>query len=250
MNPGEATTTKPSYYPVLNRLGFILERIRSRLLSRHAPRKSNEQIHMHDDETTESSVTLPDGSVPSNANPMMLVSSCSLTQHHEVMPSSSYLPTQTITPQVSTESSTISAPKLIDTETTSYSIESNVSSSLASSLPPVVSTTNTVSNNIHSTPSSCKVDPVATSSDTVQTPHKAMSQPSVSKIPKSHSKQPRNRVQEKSSTKPKTQSRKESIQKPAPDNKGDFMSWVKRKLSPEKDADTTTIAKQSRNDTF
>ena len=177
LTPGEATTTKPSYYPGLNRLGFILERIRSKLLSRHTTRKINEHIIMHDDETTESSVTLTDGSVPSNANPMLSVSSCSLTQPREATPSSLYLPTQTITPQPSTESSTISAPKLIDTETTSYSIESNVSSSssLASNIPPVESTTKTVPNNIHCTPSSSKMDPTGTSSDTVQTPHKAMS---------------------------------------------------------------------------
>ena len=68
------------------------------------------------DETTESSVTLTDYSVPSNANPMLSVSSCSLTQPREAtpsssylptreaMPSSSYLPTKTITPQLSTES--------------------------------------------------------------------------------------------------------------------------------------------------
>ena len=237
LTPGEATTTKPSYYPGLNRLGFILERIRSKLLSRHTTRKSNEHIIMHDDETTESSVTLTDGSVPSNANPMLSVSSCSLTQPREAtpsslylptreaMPSSSYLPTQTITPQPSTESSTISAPKLIDTETTSYSIESNVSSSssLASNIPPVESTTKTVPNNIHCTPSSSKMDPTGTSSDTVQTPHKAMSQPSVSTIPTSHSKQHRNRVQQKSSTKPKSQCRRESL--PKLDNKGDLMSW-------------------------
>ena len=84
---------------------------------------------MHDDETTESSVTLPDGSVPSNDSHMLSVSSSTFTQLHEVMPSSSYLPTQTITHQLSTESSTVSDPKLIDTETTSYSIESNASSS-------------------------------------------------------------------------------------------------------------------------
>ena len=99
---------------------------------------------MHDNETTESLVTLTDDSIPSNANPMLSVAKYYLTQLHEVMPSSSYLPTQIITPQLSTESSTISPPKLIDTVTTSYSIESNVSSSstLASPLPPVESTTN------------------------------------------------------------------------------------------------------------
>ena len=141
-------------------------------------------------------------SVPSNDNLMLSVSSCSLNQSREAtpsqsylptreaMPSSSYLPTQTITPQLSAESSTISALKLIDTGTTSYSIESNVSSSssLASNIPPVESITNTVPNNIHSTPSSSKMDTAGTSSDTVQTPHKAMSQPSVSTIPNSHSK--------------------------------------------------------------
>ena len=111
-----ATTSKPSYYSALNRLGFILELIRFKILSRHTLRKSNEQIHMHDDE---SSVTLTDDSVPSNANLMLSISSCSLTQPHEVMPWSSYMHTQTITPQLSTESSTITALK-IDTETISY----------------------------------------------------------------------------------------------------------------------------------
>ena len=34
----------------------------------------------------------------------------------------------------------------------------------------------------------------------------------------------------------------------AQDNKGDLMSWVKRKLSPEKDADNTTFTKQLRSE--
>ena len=186
---------------------------------------------MHD---AESAVTFTYSPVPSIANPMLSVTSCSHTQPREALPSSSYLPTrkampsssylptrramppssylptQTITPQLSTDSSTISAPRLIDTETTSYSIKSNVSStsSLASNIPPVESTANTVPNNIHSTPSSSKMDPAGTSSDTVQTPHKAMSQPSVSTIPKPHSRQHRNRVQQISTTKPKSQSRR------------------------------------------
>ena len=33
-------------------------------------------------------------------------------------------------------------------------------------------------------------------------------------------------------------------------NKGDLISWMKRKLSPEKDADTSLIAKQSRCDSL
>ena len=53
---------------------------------------------------------------------------------------------------------------------------------------------------------------------------------------------------QKSSLKSKNQSRIESTHKPDPDNKGDLMSWVKRKISPEKEADTTPFSKQLRSD--
>ena len=230
LNPSEATTTKPSYYPGLNRLGYILERIRSKLLLRRTSREINELTHILEVEKSKCSVTLPD---PTNINPMLSASSSSLAQHPELTPSSS---TQSITPTCSTESTTII---------------SNVSSStLASSPSPVASTSSTVSNSISSTFPPCEVDPVATSSNKVQIPYTEKShvtQPSASTITKAHSSHPKKRVQQKSS-KPKNQSRIESPHKPAPDNKGDLMSWVKRKLSPEKDADTTPLSKQLRSD--
>ena len=56
----------------------------------------------------------------------------------------------------------------------------------------------------------------------------------------------------KSSAKPSDQPRKVSMYKIEQENKnkGDLMSWVKRKLSPEKDADISLTAKQSRSDSY
>ena len=204
LNPSEATTTKPSYYPGLNRLGYILERIRSKLLLRRTSRESNELTHILEVEKSKCSVTLTDSPDPTNINPMLSASSSSLAQHPELTPSSS---TQSITPTCST---TISAPPSIETMTSKYFIISNVSSStLASSPSPVASTSSTVSNSISSTFPPCEVDPVATSSNKVQIPYTEKShvtQPSASTITKAHSSHPKKRVQQKSS-KPKNQSR-------------------------------------------
>ena len=54
--------------------------------------------------------------------------------------------------------------------------------------------------------------------------------------------------QPKSSLKSNNQDRKDTQSTVAQDNKGDLMSWVKRKHSPEKDADNKTFTKQLRSD--
>ena len=75
--------------------------------------------------------------------------------------------------------------------------------------------------------------------------------PSGSIIPKVQPKEP-NKRKHKSSAKASDQPRKVSMYKLEQENKnkGDLMSWVKRKLSPEKDADTSLSAKQSRSDSL
>ena len=50
LNPRDSSTTKPQYYPGNNRLGYILERLRSKLLSRNATKAVDEPIHVSDDE--------------------------------------------------------------------------------------------------------------------------------------------------------------------------------------------------------
>ena len=54
--------------------------------------------------------------------------------------------------------------------------------------------------------------------------------------------------QQKSSLKCNNHMRKDTQSMVAQDNNGDLMSWVKFKLSPEKDADNTTFTKQLRSD--
>ena len=54
--------------------------------------------------------------------------------------------------------------------------------------------------------------------------------------------------QQKSSLQSHNQAIKDTESMVAQDNKGDLMSWVKRKLFPEKDTDNTTFTKQLRSD--
>ena len=48
LNPQEAFSTKPHYYPGQNRLGYLLEGVRSNLLLRHPTKTNNENIDIRD----------------------------------------------------------------------------------------------------------------------------------------------------------------------------------------------------------
>ena len=45
-------------------------------------------------------------------------------------------------------------------------------------------------------------------------------------------------------------SKESSVNKQNSNNKGQLMSWMKRKLSPEKESDTTNIVKLSRSESY
>ena len=134
----------------------------------------------------------------------------------------------------------------------SYSIESNAPSAASSthniteSSNPITSSSVCLNVPIFLPPTRGDVAPVVSTVDTTLSPktpvpHKV--KPSGSTVPKVQPKEP-NKRKHKSSANASDQSRNVSMYKFKQDNKnkGDLMSWVKRKLSPEKDADTSPIA--------
>ena len=93
------------------------------------------------------------------------------------------------------------------------------------------------------------VAPVVSTADTTLPPNTPMShkvKPSGSTIPKVQPKENKN-LRPKLVINPEKHLYKLEQENK---NKGDLMSWVKRKLSQEKDADTSLIAKQSRSDSL
>ena len=114
---------------------------------------------------------------------------------------------------------------------TSSSVSLNVPSFLPTTRGDVAPVVNTVDTTLpHNTPVSHKV------------------KPSGSSVPKVHPKE-QNKRKNKSAANASDQPRKVSMYKVEQENKnnGDLVSWVKRKLSSEKDADISLIAKQSRS---
>ena len=153
--PLDASTTKPSYYPGLNRLGSILERLRSRLLLCHSTRVVTERTKVPHNETTQSD-TLAEGSDTSNTEALPSAHNSSLSQITEAIPSSSTSSIQAVTHQCSGETDVPSTPSTIQSVSPICSTESNVTlastSTQASSSSSVPVACPTVSLNMHSTP--------------------------------------------------------------------------------------------------
>ena len=250
--PLDASMTKPSYYPGLNRLGSILERLRSRLLLCHSTRVVTEKTEVAHNETTHSD-TLAEGSDTLNTEALPSAHNSSLSQITEAIPSSSTSSIHPVTHQCSGETDVLSTPSTIQSVSPICSTESNVtlasSSTQSSSSSSVPVACPTVSLNMHSTPplSSCDVPLVVSMSRPQHKETEPQIQLSSAAITKVQPRQTKKR-QQKSSLKSHNQVRKETQSMVAQDNKGDLMSWIKRKLSPEKDADNTTLTKQLRSE--
>ena len=146
LNPQEALSTKPHYYPDQNRLGYLLERVRSNLL-RHPTTTNNEHINVRVEEMKQLSITQSDLII---SVPMLSVSTTSLDK--PVIQSAS----QTVFPHCSSELNLPSATSSKQNENHSCSIESIVPSSASStheiseSSDPISSST--VSLNVPSLP--------------------------------------------------------------------------------------------------
>ena len=78
LNPQEAYSTKPHYYPGQNRLGYILKRVRSNLLLRHKSKSDDEHPNVQVEEMPQLSVTWTDCSALLIDVGMLSVSSSSL----------------------------------------------------------------------------------------------------------------------------------------------------------------------------
>ena len=245
LNPQEALSTKPHYYPGQNRLGYLLERVRSNLLLRHPTKTNNGHINVRVEEMKQLSITQSDLLI---SVPMLSVSTTSLDK--PVIQSAS----QTVFPHCSSELNLPSATSSKQNENHSCSIESIVPSTTSSiheiseSSDPISSST--VSLNVPSLPLPSRLNTDDTSL-THNTPVSHKGKPSGSTFTKV---QKRDHIvrKHKSSSKASDLSRKLYMNKLDQENKnkGDLMSWVKRKLSPEKEADTSLIAKQSRSDSI
>ena len=118
LNPQEAFSTKPHYYPGQNRLGYLLERLRSNLLLRHPTKTNTEHIDVRNEGMKQLSVTQSHLLI---SVPMFSVSTTSLNK--PVIKSS----TQTVFPRCSSE---LNVPSVTSTqnENSSCSSESIVPS--------------------------------------------------------------------------------------------------------------------------
>ena len=201
-------------------------------------------------------VTRTDCSDLSITVPMLSVSSSSLDQPPVVIQSI----TQTVHPRCSSELNVSSATSSTQTVNHSCSIESNAHSAASSthniSESSDLITSSSVSLNVPSFLPTIRRDvaPVVNTVDTTlphNTPVSQKVKPSGSSIHKFNPEE-QNKRKHKSSAKASDQPRKVSMYKIEQENKnnGDLMSWEKRKLSTEKDADTSFIAKQSRSDSY
>ena len=248
--------TQPSRITILARTDLAIERVRSNLLSRHKTKSNDEYTNVQIEEISQLSVTRTDCSDLSITVPMMPVSSLSLDQPPVVIQSTP----QTVHPRYSSELNVPSATSSKQNVNHSCSIESNAHSAASSTHNISESsdsiTSSSVSLNVPSFLPTTRGDvaPVVNTVDTTlphNTPVSHKVKPSGSSVPKFHPKE-QNKRKHKSSAKPSDQPRKVSMYKIEQENKnkGDLMSWVKRKLSPEKDADISLTAKQSRSDSY
>ena len=186
------------------------------------------------------SVTQTDCSDLSITVSMLSVSSSSLNQPPVVIQST----TQTVHPHCSSELNVSSATSSTQNVNHSCSIIKSNAPSAASSTHNISEssdqiTSSSVSLNVPSflPPTRGDVAPVVSTVDTTLPPNTPVShkvKPSGSSVPKFHPTQ-QNKRKHKSSAKASNQPRKVSMYEVEQENKnkGDLMSWVKRKLSPE-----------------
>ena len=211
LNPKDATTTKPKFYPGENRLGLLLEQSRSTLIGEN-------NTPLLNDGTDQVTASKPDFSssqletLPLPPQRSCLISPTSIPSTYEDIKSDK-------------SASTISPCNSEKTITSSMSqTELSVDVMTAESTNDAVST--------YLTPSS-----------RILTPRLVMSTTTTPKRKVTHIKKP----ERKNKNRTKLNSEGEDQ---LPNGKGNLMmSWVKRKLSPEKEADCTSTLKQSKHDT-
>ena len=211
LNPKDATTTKPQFYPGENRLGLLLEQIRSTL-------SGENNIPILKDGADQVTASKPDlrssqlDTLPLPPQPSCLISPTSLPSTYEDIKSDRSA--NTISPSNSEKTliSSLSQAELSVDVMTAESTNDAVSANL---IP----------------------------SSRILTPRQAMSTTTTPKKKVTHIKKPERRI--KSRTKLNNEGEEQLS-----NGKGNLMmSWVKRKLSPEKEADCTSTLKQSKQDT-
>ena len=190
--------TKPHYYPGQNRLGNLLERVRSNLLSRHKTKSNDEYTNVQIEEISQMSVTWTNCSDLSITVPMMSVSSSSLDQPPVVIQST----TQTVHPRCSSELNVPSATSSKQNVNHSCSIESNASSTHNISESSDSITSSSVSLNVPSFLPTTRGDvaPVVNTVDTTlphNTPVSHKVKPSGSNVPNFHPKEQNKNLQPK-----------------------------------------------------
>ena len=84
LNPRDAKTTKKSYHPGMNRLGLILERVRSNVLHRNSEKTNDQRTCTSDVETASTLVPKSTDSHPQNVNNMAVILTTTLAIKHPI----------------------------------------------------------------------------------------------------------------------------------------------------------------------
>ena len=208
INPKEASTTKSKYYPGENRFGLLLEHVRSTLIEK----LNTQKIVNHD-------ANLDTASTSDISSPQPKTYSRSQSPSPPPHPSRT-IPSASLPSTIDTVKSDISA------STSSKDSNTPLTTSLSQTeLTVDVLTVNHTINDLA---------PTIIPSSTIRTPHRAISTTSTStpKTKMTRIKKPERNIN--SRTKPNSETDTELH-----NGKGNLMmSWVKRKLTPEKEADT------------
>ena len=218
LNPKEASTTKSKYYPGENRFGLLLEHIRSTLIEK----LNTPNIVNHD--TDLDTASTPDVSSPQPR-----------TYSRPQSPSPPPHPSRTIT--------SASLPSTID------AVKSDISASTSSKnsntpLTTSLSETELTVDVLTVKPTINDRAPTIIPSSTSHTPHQAMSTTytTTPKTKMTRTKKPERKID--SRTKPNSETNTELH-----NGKGNLMMhWVKRKLTPENEADSFNTIKQVKKD--
>ena len=218
LNPKEASTTKSKYYPGENRFGLLLEHVRSTLIKNlNTPNIVNHDANLDTGSTPDASSLQP------------------RTYSRSQSPSPPPHPSRTIP--------SASLPSKID------AIKSDISASTSSKnsntpLTTSLSETELTVDVLTVKPTINDRGPTIIPSSTSHTPHQAMSATSTStpKTKMTRTKKPERKID--SRTKPNCETNTE-----LQNGKGNLMmSWVKRKLTPENEADSFNTIKQVKKD--
>ena len=235
LSPRDAESTKPQFYPGQNHLGSLLEHIRTNMLLEKKGSTSELNISQHECATSTASSS-PNDSYTTNIEFTFTKPTLLQTSVADVHSTVATVPLSC--------SPTFNAPSITTNPHASSLQAPGTSSVLKSTLLPAKSL------DLHE-PCTPEGTGVLVSSTVPPADEESVSQKKTGNISSLTSK-PTPKEKHTTISHPKIQKKSKSSSKYSENVTSlqeQFMSsWVKRKLSPEKEADTTTASKQSRSD--